>query len=168
MGDFNYPLSRWPLQLDSDGLSGQAKEFGHCLEDNFLVQHVTTPTRNENILDLVITDELDMVTDIIDLGVLATSDHHALQWKLLVSTVSCDRTRQVFDYARADICQIKTKLASQDWKNLFCNRNVEDCWGLFKEVLHQLETKYVPMKKVNYSNGKPMWLSHKALKSVKH
>ena len=104
MGDFNYPLSRWPPQLDSDGLSGQAKEFCHCLEDNFLVQHVTTPTRNENILDLVITDEPDMVSDIIDLGVLATSDHYALQWKLLVSPVSCDRTHQVFDYARADIC----------------------------------------------------------------
>ena len=90
MGDFNYPLSRWPPQLDSDGLSGQAKEFCHCLEDKFLVQHVTTPTRNENILDLVITDEPDMVTDIIDLGALATSDHHALHWKLLFSTVSCE------------------------------------------------------------------------------
>jgi len=43
-----------------------------------------------------------------------------------------------------------------------------DCWGLFKNVVHQLETKYVPMKKVNYSNGEPMWLSHKVLKSVKH
>jgi len=92
MGNFNYPLPRWPPQLDSDGLSGQAKEFCHCLEDNFLVQHITTPTRNENILDLVITDEPDMVTDVIDLGVLAI---HALQWKLLVSTVSCERTRQV-------------------------------------------------------------------------
>ena len=92
MGNFNYPLPRWPQQLDSDGFSGQDKEFCHCLEDNFLVQHITTPTRNENILDLVITDEPDMVTDVIDLGVLAI---YALQWKLLVSTVSCERTRQV-------------------------------------------------------------------------
>ena len=49
-----------------------------------------------------------------------------------------------------------------------CNRSVKNCWGLFKDVLHRLETKYVPMKKVNYSNGKTMWLSHKALKSVKY
>ena len=49
MGDFNYPLPRWPPQLASDGLSGQAKEFCHCLEDNFLVQHVTTPTMEVNI-----------------------------------------------------------------------------------------------------------------------
>ena len=49
-----------------------------------------------------------------------------------------------------------------------CNRSVKDRWGLFKDVLHRLETKYVPMKKVNYSNGKTMWLSHKALKSVKY
>ena len=119
MGDFNYPLSRWPLQLDSDGLSGQAKEFCHCLEDNFLVQHVTTPTRNENILDLVITDEPDMVTDVVDLGVLATSGHHAVQRKLLASTVSSDRTGRLFDYAKADICRIKPNWPNRTGKSCF-------------------------------------------------
>ena len=28
-----------------------------CLDDNFLVQHITTPTRGDAILDLIITDE---------------------------------------------------------------------------------------------------------------
>jgi len=168
MGDFNYPFSRWPPQVDSDGLWGHARDFCDCLEDNFLSQHVTIPTRNGHILDLVITDEPDMVTDVTDLGVLATSDHQALQWRVHVSAVSSVRTRQVFDYTRADICGIKTKLSKYDWEELFRNKSVEDSWSLFKDILHQLENLYVPIKKVNYNRGKPMWLSHKALKIVKH
>ena len=84
-----------------------------------LVQHVTTPTRNENILDLVITDELDMVADVVDLGVLATSGHHAVQRKLLASTVSSDRTGRLFDYAKADICRIKPNWPNRTGKSCF-------------------------------------------------
>ena len=40
------------------------------LDDNFLVQHITTPTRGNAILDLVITDEADMISDIEDIGKL--------------------------------------------------------------------------------------------------
>jgi len=103
-----------------------AKEFCNCLEDNFLVQHVTTPTRKDNIFDLVITDEPDMITDVTDLGALGTSDHHALQWAVQVKTVSNATTRQVYDYARADICKIKTELAKVDLKELFSSMSVEE------------------------------------------
>jgi len=71
MGDFNYAFSRWPPLPDIDGLDCHAKEFCSCLDDNFLYQHVVFPTRKDNILDLIVTDEPDMITDIRDLGALA-------------------------------------------------------------------------------------------------
>jgi len=74
MGDFNYTFSRWPPLPDTDGLDSHAKEFCSCLDDNFLYQHVVFPTRKDNILDLVVTDEPDVITDICDLGPLATGD----------------------------------------------------------------------------------------------
>ena len=168
MGDLNYPFIQWPPQLDTDAVSGHGKEFCNCLEDNFLSQHITIPTRNQNILDLVITDEPYMITDVTNLGALATCDHSALQWKVHVKTVTTSITRQIFDYPRADICKIKSELAKLDWHKLFTNISVEDCWTLLKNTLHQLETSYVPIKKVNYSEGKPIWLTYKALKAVKH
>ena len=168
MGDFNYAFPCWPPHQDTDGLNNSAKEFCNCLDDNFLVQHVTTPTRKDNILDLVITDEPDMITDVTVIGALGTSDHHALQWAVQVKTVSNVTTRQVYDYSRADTCRIKTELAKVDWKELFSGMSVEDCWNLFKNTLQQLESTYVPTKTTKCNTRKPMWLSHKALKAVKH
>jgi len=51
---------------------------------------------------------------------------------------------------------------------LFSNKSVEDCWLLFKNTLQDLESRYVLVKTVKCKNGKPMWLSYKALKAVKH
>ena len=131
MGDFNYPFSRWPPHPDIDGLDRNAKEFCSCLEDNFLYQHIVLPTRKDNILDLVLTDEPHMISDICDLGPLASGDHHALRWKLHVNTVPDETTRYVFDYGRLDLCKIKTELAKQDWHVIFSNKSVEDCWCMF-------------------------------------
>jgi len=89
--DFNYTFSRWPPHPNTDGLDSNAKEFYSCLKDNFLYQHVVFPTRKDNILGLVLTDE----------------PH--------VRTVPDETTCYVFDYARSDLCKIKTELAKQDW-----------------------------------------------------
>ena len=51
-------------------------EFCECLDDNFFTQHVTIPTRNDAILDLVITDKPDMIYNLIDLGPFPGSDHN--------------------------------------------------------------------------------------------
>jgi len=108
-----YSFTQWPPALDIDGLSVHAKEFCDCLDDNFLVQHITTPARNDKILDLVITDKPDMITDVCDLRALASSNHHALQWRVSVETESntITRCRPIFDYARADYGRIKAELA---------------------------------------------------------
>jgi len=55
--DLNYSFKKWPLDADTDAPSEEARQFIECLDDNFLTQHVTVPTRNNSILDLIITDE---------------------------------------------------------------------------------------------------------------
>jgi len=62
MGDFNYPVINWE-DLSASSVSGQM--FVDSLEDHFLVQHVKNNTRNDSILDLVITSEPDMVDTVI-------------------------------------------------------------------------------------------------------
>ena len=53
MGDFNYVFVQWPSVPIVDRLSNHASEFAECLDDNFLVQHVTSPTRTKAILDQI-------------------------------------------------------------------------------------------------------------------
>ena len=58
VGDFNYPniinWDNWECNKDDE-------EFVDLLQDNVLHQHVDTPTRVNNILDLVITNEISIV-----------------------------------------------------------------------------------------------------------
>jgi len=45
---------------------------------------------------------------------------------------------------------------------------IEDSWSTFKHKIQEIETRFVPKKSVHLGKPKPMWLSHKALKAVKH
>jgi len=168
VGDLNYSFKKWPLDADTDAPSEEARQFIECLDDNFLTQHVTAPTRNNSILDLIITDEQDMIHDILDLGALGNSDHNTLQWRTYVRTETTERTHQVFDYARADVTGLKLELQAIDWQHCFRDSSVEDNWGTFKRKLQELEMKYVPVKSICVGKTKPMWMSFKAMKAVRH
>jgi endonuclease/exonuclease/phosphatase family metal-dependent hydrolase len=81
MGDFNYGDIDWSSP-DRESGSEDSRLFLECLDSCFLTQHVTEVTRSgsSTTLDLVITDELDMVQNVSVLGQFSSSDHHILQW----------------------------------------------------------------------------------------
>ena len=56
-GDFNYPNIDW-TNLDADSGS---RHFFDMVNDSYLTQHVTRPTRGSNILDLVLSNIPDLV-----------------------------------------------------------------------------------------------------------
>jgi len=148
------------LVADTDAPSEEARQFIECLDDNFLTQHVTVPTRNNSILDLIITDEQHMIHDILDLRALDNSDHNTLQWRTHVHTKTTERTHQVFDNARADVADLKLEIQAFDWQHCFRDSSVEDNWDTFKRKLQELEMKYVPVKSVCVGKTKPMWMSY--------
>ena len=166
MGDLNYRFLQWPPVFSTSDLGHDDELFCECLDDNFLTQHVLVPTRVDAILDLVITDEPDMVCDIADIGKLGKSDHQALQWKTQIKSERIISSRKVFDYTKADVVSIAAELSGIDWVQRFCNQGTVDCWNDFKKLLLGLESKYVPEKTIR-AKTKPLWMTHRALKAVK-
>ena len=76
MGDFNYPGINWEtLEADS-----RSQSFLDLTQDCFLIQHVSVPTRNNNILDLVTTTEANMVEITQVLEHFCNSDHNIVVW----------------------------------------------------------------------------------------
>ena len=138
------------------------------LDDNFFSQHVDFPTRKRTILDLIITDELDMVSDLTDLGPLGSSDHQALLWKSVISAVTSENQRTVYDYARADIQGIKQQLQHVNWQEILSASSVEDNWFMFSRILRNLERDFIPLKRTCTRSQKPIWMTHKALRAVDH
>jgi endonuclease/exonuclease/phosphatase family metal-dependent hydrolase len=60
MGDFNYPGINWET-FESNN-HGQA--FRDLVMENFLIQHVREPTRESNVLDLVLSSNDGMVENL--------------------------------------------------------------------------------------------------------
>jgi len=59
MKDFNYPGINWStFKTDDIGY-----KFIKLILDCYLEQHVNMPTRNNNILDLIFTNELEVQND---------------------------------------------------------------------------------------------------------
>ena len=82
MGDLNYRGIDWDrLQLLPQA-NRECQLFLEAVEDNFYTQHVVKATRGEAILDVVLTSEAEMVSDVRVVDCLDSSDHSMLVFKL--------------------------------------------------------------------------------------
>ncbi len=78
IGDFNSPSINWE-SLSSNTEESQLLTF---YNDNFLTQFVHEPTREHNILDLILPSEENIVSDVVIDSPLSTSDHNIVQFKI--------------------------------------------------------------------------------------
>ena len=58
MGDFNHGHIKW-TSLQSPGREDQ--EFLNLVQDSFLFQHVLEPTRDKNVLDIVLSSQKELL-----------------------------------------------------------------------------------------------------------
>lgn len=85
MGDFNFPNINW--YTVSPGTSLAENLFIDTVNDSYLFQHVTNPTRARinqcpSILDLIFTNEEGMVSNLLISAPLGKSDHGVLAFQL--------------------------------------------------------------------------------------
>ena len=65
-GDFNFPDIKWKkekhqAEADKNNLSYQATEFLNLIERYSLEQYVEAPTRKNNVLDLIFTNNENLI-----------------------------------------------------------------------------------------------------------
>ncbi len=108
-GDFNFADLTWGSTITSNingTISANSTEFRELIYDFFLQQVNIYPTRLSNILDLILTNCPEKVSNVSCLPAIRMnlfSDHNLLFYDIDLHTrsSSCD-TRTVFDYASAD------------------------------------------------------------------
>ena len=154
MGDFNFPYINWDtLESDSDG-----SHFRDLLLDNYLIQHVKEPTRNNNVLDLVITSDVNMVDKMQVLEHLGNSDHNIIIWKLICNVEAVDNKIHLRQYNNANYDEMRNFFAEVDWGNELQGQDVDDMWGKFSSIIHTAIDKFVPVackKKKKF----PIWMN---------
>ena len=78
MGDFNYPSIDWSTSTATQFSSSGCVEFVQTTEDCFYTQHVLYPTRGSATLDLILTTDPDLVSDVQIAPNLGNSDHNMI------------------------------------------------------------------------------------------
>jgi len=79
MGDFNLPDICWKYNTAE---RKQSRRFLECVEDNFLMQMVSDPTRGAASLDLLFTNREGLVGDVVVGGHLGLSDHEMIEFSI--------------------------------------------------------------------------------------
>ena len=153
IGDFNLPDIRW--QSRCAGAKG--RRFMETLKDRFMHQHVESETHNSgNVLDLIISNNEESVSDVAVIGKLGKSDHHILTCKFQIKTLRSNMKSQYRDFNRASRDEMR-RFMQRDWEEEMKGMNVNETWSVLKRSLEIATNTYVPLRK-RKPNNEPKWM----------
>jgi len=112
---------------------------------------LTSRTTEKSLLDLVLTNELELIDEVENLGKFATSNHSLLFGKINVGREETSTKVIRFDYNKMDLKGIREELRTCDWDEEM-KGNVNESWALFKRRLLDVQHKYVPKDRVQGEN----------------
>jgi len=77
------------------------------------------PTRDGNILDLVMSHEIAVVDDLRILEHFSGSDHNMIDFELVVTTDGLDTVIYKYDFKEGNYKAIKNVLSEVNWSEIF-------------------------------------------------
>ena len=135
-----------------------------CINECFVTQHVNFLTTDKSVLDLVVSSDPDIVSDVQVLGSFESSDHKLLGFSLNIVKDEEVNSITRYDYKRMVIMGAREELRKVDWEEILSG-TVNDDWEKLKDILFEIQRKFVPVVKGKRKNKK-LWLTYKALKHV--
>ena len=130
LGDYNFPDIDWQSLVALPGNSREsrlsAESLLNFMSDNLLNQYVHIPTRGINTLDLFITNNPYLVTNVsdqdtdlsdYDLVDIVISSNPTLGYKEVSSNFEVNDFRSL-DFTQAKFDEIKDSLKNKDWSSL--------------------------------------------------
>ncbi|XP_038046033.1 uncharacterized protein LOC119720442 [Patiria miniata] len=168
-GDFNLPSLQW----DSD--SGLAVSSGSTIEDVFVdavmaahsLQQVNfSPTRGDNILDLVLCSALQQVSCETGDDIFA-SDHNSVRISIQVTakTKPYDASRPIFNYRKADLYDLQRTIECIPWCLLEATDDCDEATSLFYDFIEAAVIDVVPV--VRPRRPSPPWFDGEVRHALK-
>ena len=172
-GDFNLPNISWTgTTHTSTGLLGQ--NFCDILDEYFMTQLCLTPTRESNILDLLITNQPEQISslDICDPTEIGmTTDHKVIRFTCCktFNTITSNK-RLVYDYKRGNFDDLRKRLLDMDICHLMTNNGtdttIDDDWSIWKSSVLTAVKEFIPTKLVNPRRSPP-WITPNILHLIR-
>lgn len=154
MGDFNYPEIDWDTMSAPGGEARKDQLFLDAVRDSYLFQHITAPTRwrsheRANTLDLVFTNEQNMVEDLAYDSPLGKSDHMVLRFRFIAESEIEERVIERRKYDYGDYASLKRELRDMSFDEVLRATTVDENWDNMLETIHSLEEKHIPLSRIN-------------------
>lgn len=162
LGDFN--LRAYDKLEDNE-----SRVFKQLFEDElFMNQLATEPTRQSSILDFILTDCSDLVSDIRICEGLGNSDHNMVKFNISSERKPKNNLVLVPNFNKADFKSIRKDLAKIDWNSELADLDVDEAWDFFKSRLEQVQGKHVPLRqKRSKARKNPVWLTPEVRAALK-
>ena len=151
VGDFNFPNIDWSSLLVNPCGSADSTQSSllqlNFMSKHFLNQYVSSPTRGNNILDLFLTNNEYLVTNISS-NITDLSDHNMVDVMLSFNPTDSNRSHLHFfdenefrslDFTQADFSKVRKKLEDENWEELRMNSTFEEFPRLFTDTLSDLQ-----------------------------
>ncbi len=149
IGDFNCPNIDW-ITLSGDQEGNRLLEM---LENAFLTQIVTQPTRENNSLDLVLVSDSDLARECQVGEKLSGCDHHLIRLTIRTGQELTENKSRIPDYRRANFILARELLSSTTWEPVNSTL-IDGAWNTFKCKLLEVERTSVLMKTRRTNNAK--------------
>ena len=98
------------------------------MSDNFLSQLVTSPSRSNNILDLLLTNNPDIVLSVAISDNLPGTDHSAV-WFTVSRSVS-SRLKVLYNYSKADFNHFSSLSSHLPWDIIDFGSDIDGSWSM--------------------------------------
>ena len=166
VGDFNLPNIDWPTMISSSD-SDLYNIFTKSIKDHFLWQVVDFPTRQENLLDLVLTNIPDKIVDIERFYDILDSDHKLIKFYIDLRIARTPQVkRQVCNFKKADWSDLKRTLSLIDWDLCFVENDINALLDNRSDVFLTAVDQHIPKNKARNVNEHP-WIDHELLQLIK-
>ena len=147
IGDLNCPGIDWCNYCSHDGVETM---FCDAVCKLGFSQAVNKATRKNSVLDIVLSNDPLVVSDLSVNSPFCKSDHNTLSFKLLLHqmiTENSENLKPIYDWTNADFESLENYFLNFDWcKLLMYNFTADDLWVAFRDIWKLGIANFVPLK----------------------
>ena len=141
-------------------------EFCNVIHDFSFSQLVQSPTRGDNVLDLVLVNDSTIVSYLQVCDSLPGCDHDAIHFNLsLLPPKQTSNCRYLYNYTKANFDEFRASLSSVPW-DIAVSDDIDTWWESWKDLFLAAVSSHVLMVRWRRSKMK-CWLSPGTIKLIK-
>jgi hypothetical protein len=152
VGDFNLPKIDW---INYTSPNEKCHSLFLTLVNSLgMHQFVHEPTRESNILDLVFSNNIYLLSKISVECPFSTSDHNSVHFSLNINDKYQyeKKSESFYDFINADVDNLLSYFSNINWDYEFSYVfNIDDYWNIFTKHFRIGIDRFVPVRKVRHS-----------------